>query len=852
MTQPKRRYRRALSTRPSVRLADAAARTLIRIGGIGTIVAVSTVCLFLVWVAAPLFGRDRLEQPAPVAHLGAGESVVALAADDTGSVLWTYTSQNRFVVMAAATGVVLEELRPLVQAPAAYSFAIGSGEAIFGFADGSTRLLRVEFHTEYREPSALPEAARSRATGERFVLEGKVAERVGIDQFALRGVRVSVDEPIAVSQLGLHAVDLTRTPSGPAFASLDVGGVLRVTQVSRSRNFLTGKDKLTAESGELALRPVADHGLPQWVSLSGLANQALAVWKDGLAVRVDVRDLTAPAIAEEIDLLPERDRTLTAVSLLNGKNTLLAGDSSGRLRAWMRSPAPAMSTRDGLHLVLAHDLGSASAAVTSLATSTRTRSVAAGYADGSLRVFHVTTERLLAQAATDAGAPVSAIAVAPGDRAVLAWDGRVLRAALDSPHPEASLHAYLRPVWYEGYAAPEHMWQSSSASDDAEPKLGLWPLIFGTLKATVYSMLFGVPLALLAAIYTSEFLRPEARARVKPAIELMASLPSVVLGFLAALVIAPAMEGSVAHILAAVVAVPFALLLAAHVWQLLPRVVRARWESHRHFLAALALTGGAGMAVMAGPALERVLFGGDIRQWLDGQGGSALGGWLLLTTPAAALLTMVASARLPQPAPQPGASLPARALVRFMAGSLITVAVAVSLSAALSAAGLDLRGGVLGTYVQRNAMVVGFVMGFAIVPIIYTIADDALSSIPESLRAGSLALGATPWQTAIRIVVPTAASGLFSAIMVGLGRAVGETMIVLMAAGNTPVLQWNVFNGFRTLSANIAVELPEAVRNSTHYRTLFLAALALFAITFALNTIAELVRQRFRERAYQL
>jgi len=88
--------------------------------------------------------------------------------------------------------------------------------------------------------------------------------------------------------------------------------------------------------------------------------------------------------------------------------------------------------------------------------------------------------------------------------------------------------------------------------------------------------------------------------------------------------------------------------------------------------------------------------------------------------------------------------------------------------------------------------------------------------------------------------------------MIGLGRAVGETMIVLMATGNTPVMDWNVFSGFRTLSANIAVELPESVPNDTHYRVLFLAALVLFAITFVVNTFAELVRQRFRKRAFQL
>ena len=143
-------------------------------------------------------------------------------------------------------------------------------------------------------------------------------------------------------------------------------------------------------------------------------------------------------------------------------------------------------------------------------------------------------------------------------------------------------------------------------------------------------------------------------------------------------------------------------------------------------------------------------------------------------------------------------------------------------------------------------------MGFAVIPIIYTIAEDALSTVPNHLRSGSYGTGATAWQTSMRIVIPTAMSGLFSAVMVGLGRAVGETMIVLMAGGNTSVEDWNMFNGFRTLSANIAVELPEAVRNSTHYRTLFLAALTLFVLTFIVNTVAELVRLRFRKRAYQL
>jgi phosphate transport system permease protein len=151
-------------------------------------------------------------------------------------------------------------------------------------------------------------------------------------------------------------------------------------------------------------------------------------------------------------------------------------------------------------------------------------------------------------------------------------------------------------------------------------------------------------------------------------------------------------------------------------------------------------------------------------------------------------------------------------------------------------------------YDQRNCLVVGLAMGFAVIPIIFTIAEDSFSSVPEHLTAASLALGASRWQTATRVVLPTASPGIFSAIMIGFGRAVGETMIVLMATGNTPVLDWSVFNGMRTLSANIAVEIPEAPYGGTLYRTLFLAALVLFIMTFIVNTIAEVIRQRLRER----
>jgi phosphate transport system permease protein len=338
----------------------------------------------------------------------------------------------------------------------------------------------------------------------------------------------------------------------------------------------------------------------------------------------------------------------------------------------------------------------------------------------------------------------------------------------------------------------------------------------------------------------------------------MASLPSVVLGFLAALVFAPFVEKIVPTALACLVTVPLTFLLGAYLWQLLPQRTMLRFERFRLLFLFVLLPVGLLSAWPLGPLAERLLFAGDLMSWLDGQVGNGTGAWLLLCLPAsglasAALLTLYANPWLRRRAGDwTRRQFAIVNLGKFVAAFVFAVVLAYCASFALNDLGFDPRGSFVDTYVQRNALVVGFVMGFAVIPIIYTIADDALTTVPDHLRSASLGCGATPWQTAYRVVIPTAMSGLFSALMIGLGRAVGETMIVLMAGGNTPVTDWNIFNGFRTLSANIAVELPEAVRDSTHYRTLFLAALTLFVLTFLVNTVAEVVRQRFRRRAYQL
>ena len=371
---------------------------------------------------------------------------------------------------------------------------------------------------------------------------------------------------------------------------------------------------------------------------------------------------------------------------------------------------------------------------------------------------------------------MTALAIDPkGDGAVAMSGGDVLRRSIDNPHPEISLRTLFLPVWYEGYAAPKWVWQSTGGSDAFEPKLSLWPLIFGTLKATLYAMLFSLPLALMAAIYVSQLAPSWLQATVKPTIELMAAVPSVVVGFLAALWLAPRLEAALLAVMLGAVGLPLVVILSLAVWRLVPAELRRRLPDGVELLVLLAV-GSAVVALLplvAGP-IEARFFGGDFQRFLFTEWG--------------------------------------------------------------------LR------YDQRNAIVVGLGLGFAVIPVIFTIAEDACSAVPRALVNASRALGATRWQTAVRLVVPAASPGLFAAVMLGLGRAVGETMIVLMAAGNTPLLDLSLFNGMRTMSAAIAVEIPEAPVGGTLFRVLFLTGILLFAFTMVLTTAADLVGSYLRKR----
>lgn len=827
-------------------LSEIAARILITVGGIGTIVAVSLILVFLLVMVAPLFERNRIGIDAPIGGVVASEPL-AVGAGDFGNVAWTVDAAGYVEVVANQDGQALRTLRlgESGQRPSAWAVSGDRKEFALGYPDGRVELVSLVQEEEYLEG----DQGRSMAAldpGERMTAEGRVIQRTPVGQLRRQDMRLERRAAVLPTDRRIALLDWSTPDTGQVVALLDEGGRLVVSRLKSRYLMLEDRAVLEPDSATLLVEDLDEVGLPDHLFLFDLGRDAVLIWSDGRArhYAFDPVSWTGRLVGTH-DLLLESDRELVALCALPGRQAFVFADSAGRVRSCSLARAAASDE-------LALTLGSATSAdvrgrVTELVASARDRLVAVGTDRGELRLLHTTAAELLARQSAPAGSAVQGLALTANEDGLLVLDEQGLHLfELQATHPEANLRTLFAPTLYESYSIPQHKWEATGGAAGFEPKLGLVPLILGTLKATFYSMFFGAPLALLAALYTSEFLSSRAQAWVKSTMELMASVPSVVLGFMAGLVIAPALQGSLARFFAALLLVPLFLLVGAHLWQSAPghgqAQARSRW---RLTLVGLCLLSVLPVAWWIGPLLERALFGGDLVAWLAGGAGGAFGAFWILLMPVAGVVAALARSR--------GLWFEAEREWLHLGAILLAAAGGSAIIAALlSLSGLDLRGNLSGAYVQRNALVVGLVMGFAIVPVIFSLAEDALRSVPDHLRLASLGTGATVWQTALRIVVPTAASGLFSAVMIGFGRAIGETMIVLMAAGNTPILDFDLFSGFRTISANIAIELPEAVPGSTHYRVLFLSALVLFALTFAVNTAAEFVRQRFRERASRL
>jgi len=617
------------------------------------------------------------------------------------------------------------------------------GLVAYGYSDGSVKLARADYQVTFPDDQRYITPSLLRPYGE---------------------TPIQLDpEGAALVQLGLQ--ESTRGARSAMLVGYTSDGRYVTARLTTRENLFTGAVETQVTRRTLPALPAQ----PQTILIDKEMRSVFVADVAGYLHYVDIRNPREPVLQHSIRAAT--GEYITAMDFLVGSVSLIVGTDKGRLSQWFL----VRDEENNNVLQRIRDFKPHQAAITHIAPEYIRKGFIVGDASGTVGVHYGTSARTLLQQQMVDGA-IAGIALSPVNRrvVVLDQDQNLHVSELWNRHPQISFSALWNKVWYEGRSDPEYIWQSSSASDEFESKFSLVPLSIGTLKAAFFAMLFAMPLAIMGAIYTAYFMTPKLRGAVKPTIEIMEALPTVILGFLAGLWLAPFMENNLPAVFSLLIGMPIVMLLMAFLWRYVPAVIRGRvaagWEAA--LLVPVVLGFGWAMVSLS-PYIEVWFFDGSMRQWFTDNGI---------------------------------------------------------------------------TYDQRNAMVVGVAMGFAVIPTIYSIAEDAVFNVPKHLTQGSLALGATPWQTVLGVVLPTASPGIFSAIMIGFGRAVGETMIVLMATGNSPIVNFNIFEGMRTLSANIAVELPETAVGSSHFRILFLAALVLLTFTFILNTIAEVVRQRLRQR----
>ncbi len=857
-------YQRPKKTKSSVLFADAAAGWSIRIGGTLVIIAVFTIMLFLVYVASPLLDNGRVEGTREFAVGNAG-SVINTQMDENQTIVVRMTDTGAVDGFHAATGKPINLPQFDFGGLVASSFArtLMGDDIIFAFPDGTVRTARIDIHPKVVSEADAPK--NMAPIDARDLTDGKLIYSRIPGQFRKIDPSLVLDAPIQIAPSGTPIVKMDFRVGGTmerplrTFVTLDATGKIRLSQTYSELNMMTGELSTQLSNAEIPLAAKVED--VHSILLNTQADRVIVAMKDGTVYRFNTRNFGKPELAETTRVLPA-GVALSAIAYLNAETSLVVGGADGSVAIWFGVDRKSKNTTDGVVITKVHaDFAPQPAAITDIRVSQRTRLFSTTDAKGNVWIRHGTTERTLLElpGTPDTSGLVATVFAAKDDGILgIGNNGKVTLWGLSIPHPETTLQSLFGKVWYEGYSEPQFVWQSTAGTDAAEPKISLIPLIFGTFKAAIYSLMLAIPIALFAAAYTSEFVSPRTRAVVKPIMELMATLPSVVVGFVAALVLSPIVENWIAAIVIAFAVIPLTVITVSYVWQLMPDSVSNLLDGVPKLIAyLLAVAAAVWMSILVGPVIESVFFGGDFKKWTAGE-GSGQPFLFILLVPASFVIAILLTRPLFNVAyrerlrelPRLAAAL--RELTGWLLLIVLALGIAFGLSMLLADVGYDARGGIVDDYVQRNALVVAFAIAFAEIPIIYTISEDALNAVPKYLRSGSLACGASKWQTTAWIVMPTAASGIFSAIMIALGRAVGETMIVVMATGNTPVMDINIFNGLRTLSANINVELPEAVRDSTLYRTLFLCALVLFAMTFVINTIAEVVRQRYRKRAAQL
>lgn len=724
---------------------DRVAKYGVAFGGISVIFAIVLIFFYLLYVVMPMFQGAEIE--AKTEYQSEINQSRYLSLNEYNDVALTVNADGEVRFFEAETGATMLEPEMPLADNSISSVGAGSnttGVFGYGFENGSALVFQSAYKVTYPD-----------GTDRVIIPEIKYPLGKDIIQVDPNG------QPLTM--LSVQSFDDQTT-----FAALTADQRVVLKSVVKEEDFLDDTlFTLKEKSSQIRLAELAEI---THLRLDIDQRELYLADDKGFIYYYDVQNTAEPRLIQKVKAVPTSVQ-ITSLEFLTGGISILVGRSDGNIDQWF--PVRDKDNNYTLHNV--RSFAEQTEAIIAIAPEQARKGFIALDNSGQLGVYHTTAERtLLVEPYLESEQAVMAISPRANGLISVTPAGKIKLLDIDNEHPDISWHSIWEEVWYESRDQPEHIWQSSSASNDFEPKFSLTPLTFGTIKAAFYAMLVAVPLAIMGAIFTAYFMSPKMRTLVKPTIEIMEALPTVILGFLAGLWLAPLVEDNLPGVFTIIFMLPIMIILTAWGWTKLPRQWREKipdgWEA-AVLIPVVLLVGYLSMSFSS--TLELWLFDGNMPKFLND-------------------------------------------------------------------VGID--------FDQRNSLVVGLVMGFAVIPTIFSITEDAIFGVPKHLTVGSLALGATPWQTMTRVVLLTASPGIFSAVMIGLGRAVGETMIVLMATGNTPIMDFNIFEGFRALSANIAVEMPEAEVNSSHYRVLFLAALVLFMATFVLNTVAEVVRQRLRNK----
>ena len=731
-------------------LKDKIAEIGIGIGGVSVIIAILLIFIYLLYEIIPLMKSASVEPVAeyqmPATSIRPDEArTLYLATEEQAEVAMRLTSVGEVIFFSVASGQVIDRVQLNIPQGVDLLSVQSSGPSkkllALGLSDGRVLLIKDRYRITYPNDERLITPRIDYPYGE---------------------------EPLVISEAGngLKKIAVSETDSSLLISAVSIDKKAYLVQYLKEESLL---GDITIERNPLQL-PVVENDIHS-ILIGPDQNWVYMVSNKGTVDVVDTRNMDTPKLNARLKVT-EQNSGIGDVKLQLGGISLLVGDKNGQLSQWFL-------VRDGQNewgLKNIRSFEHDGTPVAMMLPEHRRKGFLMLDEKGQLSIYSTTAQRTMLTEKVLGAAPVAGAISPRADYLLLErQDGMLQALEVYNKHPEVSWTSLWDKVWYESYEEPAYTWQSSASNNEFEPKYSLMPLAFGTLKAAFYAMIVATPLAICGAIYTAYFMAPALRRKIKPVIELMEALPTVILGFLAGLFLAPFLENNLPGVFALLILLPIGMVGFGFAWAQMPDRIRHAVPDGWHALLMVPVVLLVSwLALGMSSTLEIALFDGNVRSWLTDEMG-----------------------------------IP---------------------------------------FDQRNALVVGLAMGFAVIPTIFSITEDAIFAVPKHLSYGSLALGATPWQTLTRVILPTASPGIFSAVMIGMGRAVGETMIVLMATGNTPIMDVNIFEGMRTLAANIAVEIPESAVGSTHYRILFLAAFVLFMFTFVVNTLAEVIRQRLRKK----